>query len=257
MSKLLSSLLLVLLSLSVGLNVYWYFFPRTEQVPGKTVYLPGVENPADIYDLKDGTQSVTAKMEKQYAGPKQNAKELVSSVKGIPDIEKEKQITELIAAKMKLELSLGEKDMAINDKDKQVKQWQDKFNSITVDNSTNTASVISEVSPRIVTTEKRDGLFSPKESYTILTSENPAVKFYGLESYSFKNPKTKDFVRLNGKIQGFYLNETITPYGGLELVFAPDSRISPNISAGYFYHSETGRVYQFFSGGIQFNILKF
>ena len=64
----------------------------------------------------------------------------------------------------------------------------------------------------------------------------------------------KDVLQLKGKIQGFYFNNTITPYGGLDLIIAPDSRFNPIISAGYFYSN--GNFHQFYSGGLQFNILK-
>lgn len=95
------------------------------------------------------------------------------------------------------------------------------------------------------------------ESYTVITSENPSVKFYGLESYQFKNPRQKDFVELNLKIQGLYLNENIIPYGGAELLFNPDGRLKPIVGYGYFYDRFSGKIYPYWMGGLQFNLLRF
>lgn len=256
MNKTISSIVIGLLFLSVGVNVYWYYFPRVEKSPGVTVYLPGKSEPTIIYTLPAGNQSSTTKVEQQYQEKTGKAKELLAQVKGIPDLEKEKEITALMAAKMKLELNLSEKDLALNDKEKQIKVWKDKFNSVTVDNVNNTSSVISEVSPKIATTAKRPGIFKPKETYTVITSENPSVKFYGIESYSFKNPKQKDLVELNLKIQGLFVNKTLIPYGGIELLFNPDGKLKPIVGYGYFYDNFSGKLYPYWMAGVQFNLIR-
>lgn len=257
MRNVISNILLGFLLLSVGLNVYQYYFPRIQKVPGETIYLPGEKESTIVYKLPEGNQSATVQQVKDYAQKTQNAQELLEKVKGIPDLENEKKITSLLEAKMKLELSLSEKDLVLNDKEKQIKTWQDKFNSVTVDNGGNTASVISEVSPKIATVDKREKFYLPKESYTVITSENPSVKFYGLESYQFKNPRQKDFVELNLKVQGLYLNENIIPYGGAELLFNPDGRLKPIVGYGYFYDRFSGQIYPYWMGGLQFNLLRF
>lgn len=257
MRNAISNILLGFLLLSVALNVYQYYFPRIEKVPGETIYLPGEKESTIVYRLPEGNQSATVQQVQDYAQKTQNAQELLEKVKGIPDLENEKKITSLLEAKMKLELSLSEKDLVLNDKEKQIKTWQDKYNSVTVDNGGNTASVISEVSPKVATVDKRDKFYLPKESYTVITSENPSVKFYGLESYQFKNPKQKDFVELNLKVQGLYLNENIIPYGGAELLFNPDGKLKPIVGYGYFYDRFSGKIYPYWMGGLQFNLLRF
>lgn len=257
MSKLIAYILLGLLMTSLGVNVYQYYFPRIEKVPENVIYLPGEKENTIVYKNPDGSQSATVKNVPDYAQKTQNAHELLKSVKGIPDLGDKDKITSLIAANMKLELSLNESQMVANDKDKQVKQWQDKYNTVTVDNLNNTSKVVSEVSPKIATTEKREHLFAPKESYTTITSENTSVKFYGTEAYTFKNPKQKDFVELNLTVQGLYLNKTIIPYGGAELLFNPDGKLKPVVGYGYFYDHNSGKLDPYWMGGLQFNLIRF
>lgn len=255
MKNLTSKILLILLVISVGFNLYQYYFPTVEKVKGEIVYLPGEKQSTIVYKLPDGSQSATVKVEQQYEKQTASAKELINEVKNIPDLEKEKEITNLMVAKMKLELNLSEKDLAINDKEKEIKKWKDKYNSIEVNNLTNEVKSISEVSPKIATTEKREKFYKPKESYTTITSENPAVKFYGVESYQFKNPKQKDFVELNLKVQGLYLNDMLIPYGGAEVLFNPDGKLKPIVGYGYFYQGN--KLYPYWLAGLQFNLLRF
>lgn len=252
MKNLITSILAVLLMLSAGLNVYWYYWPRVEKQKGETVYLPGKNTETVIYE-----KSATAKTQKDYERKSQNAKELVASVKGIPDLENEKKITQLIATNMKLQLDLTAKDMTLNDAEKQRKTWEDKYNSVKVDNSNNTASVTAEVSPKIATVEKRDAFYKPKETYTVITSENPSIKFYGVESYQFKNPKQKDFVELNLKINGLYIDKIIIPYGGAELLFNPDGKIKPSAGYGYFYDHISRTFVPYWALGLQYNLITF
>lgn len=88
------------------------------------------------------------------------------------------------------------------------------------------------------------------------TSENPPVKFYGVESYQFKNPKQKDFMELNAKVQGLYFpKQMIVPYVGAELIFNPDGRLKPVIEYGYFYDNKN--LYPYWVGGVQVNVIRF
>lgn len=244
--------LIGLLILSVGLNAYLIKFPKIKK---ETVIVPGAKESTIVYKLPDGNQSATVKIINDYKRELQNSKRLVERVKGIPDLENEKKLASIIEAKMKLELNLSEKELAINDKEKQIKEWKDKFNRINVNNETNVVSVVSEVSPKIATTSKRDGFLKPKETYTTITSENPSVKFYGVESYQFKNPKQKDFLELNLKLQGLYVDETLTPYGGAELLFNPDGKFKPILGYGYFY--KENKLVPYFLGGMQYNLIRF
>lgn len=256
MNKTISSIVIGILLLSIGGNFYQYYFPRVHKIKGDTVYLEGKKEPTIIYNLPEGNQSATAKIERQYEQKTQSAKELLAQVKNIPDLEKEKEITALMEAKMKLELNLSEKDLAINDKEKQIKEWKDKFNKINVNNETNVVSVISEVSPKIATTEKREKFYLPKETYTVITSENPSVKFYGVESYQFKNPRQKDFLQLNVNAQALYLNEVFIPLTGAEIIFNPNGKIKPKISYGYYYNNISGKLLPYWMGGLSVNLIR-
>lgn len=257
MKNLTTTILAALLLLSVGLNIYWYVWPRVKELPGKTVYLPGEKKETIIYKLPDGNQSATVQNVQDYKRATSAARELLATVKGIPDLENQKRITSLLSAQARLELSLSEKDMALNDKDKQIKTWSDKYNSVTVNNSTNTVTSSSEVNPKVATVEKREKFYLPKETYTVITSENPAVKFYGMESYTFKNPKQKAAFELNIQGRGLYLNGEIIPYGGAQAVFNPDGRVRYIVEHGYYYQAQQNKAYPYWLGGLQLNILKF
>ena len=159
MKNLTSKILLFLLLISVGVNVYWYFHPRIENVKGETVYLPGEKKETIVYKLPEGNQSATVQTVQDYNRATAAARELLAKVKSIPDLESEKKITSLMEAKTRLELSLSEKDLALNDQQKQIKTWQDKYNSVTVNNADNSVKTSSEVNPRVATVEKRDKFY--------------------------------------------------------------------------------------------------
>lgn len=243
------------LLLSVGVNFWQYYNPRT--IKGETVYLESENLPTTaITTLSGGNQSATSETKKDYGREKASAKELVSIVKGIPDLENEKQITQLTAVKASLELALTEKDLVLNDKEKQLKEWKDKFNSVKVDNSTNKVDVNSEVSPKIANTEKRERWFAPKIPYTTITSENPSIKFYGVESYTFKNPKQKNFLELNINAQGVYIDRSIFPNANAEIIFNPDGFFRPFIGYGYLYDYNSGKMIKFGNAGFKINLVK-
>lgn len=255
--KTLFKIVSVIAIISLGVNIWQWYNPRVVIGDGKVVYMPGAEIPAIVYDLPNGTQSVTVKNSPEYKQATQQAQEMKELVKYIPDLENTDKIASLTQAKMQLELKLSEKDMTLNDLQKQRKTWEDKYNSVTVDNSTNDVAVTSEVSPIIATVDKREAFYKPKESYTVISSPNTSVKFYGLESFTFKNPKPKDFVELNLKLEGLLLNKSVIPFGGAELVFNPDGKLKPVIGYGYYYDNASGKPIPYWAGGLQFNLLRF
>jgi len=236
--NILTTALIIVLLLSLGANVWQYYSPRT--IKGETVYLE-TDNlpPTAITTLPSGNQSATSQTQKDYSHKSASAKELLSMVFSIPDLENVKQITQLTSVNASLELALSEKDMVLNDKDKQLKEWKDKYNSVKVDNSTNTVDVNSEVSPKIANSEKREHWFAPKIPYTTITSENPAIKFYGVESYTFKNPQTKNILELTLNADtGQFLNDAKINQGlryydsEFELTFNPDGKFRVFGNAG-------------------------
>lgn len=248
---------LTLLSLSVGFNFYQYYFPRTVNIPGKTIIVPGAKESTVVYQMPGGNEAATSKVIQDYKEKTIEAKQMVAEVKTIPGLESAKDITAITEAKMKLEIELNAAKMTINDVQNEKKTWEDKFNKITVDNKNNIASSISEVSPKIVQSEKREKFLQPKVPYTTITSENPSAVFYGVKSYTFKNPQQKDFLELNLKAQAIYLNKEVTPFAGLELIFNPDGRFKYVGGAGYFYDVKSGTLVNYFSGGINFNLVRF
>lgn len=259
MNTLIKVLSIALLVSVVG-NVWQYFNPRVKHLKGEVVYIPGSnDKPAIVYELPDGNQAIVGKNKKEYVEATEEATKLVNSVKSIPELEDAGKIIALTNTISKLELELTEKNMTLNDKENDRKKWEDMYNTISVDNKTNVATVVSEVSPKIATVEKRESFLGPKENYTVVTSENPSVKFYGLESYTFKNPKQKDFMELNLKVQGLYFDKTkvLVPFAGAEIIFNPDGRIKPVGGYGYYYDHISGSLIPYFMGGLEFNILRF
>lgn len=247
----------IALLVSIGANIWQYYHPREITGKGKVVYLPGEEKKVIVYDLPDGTQSATVKASQEYRQATKEARELLATVKSIPDLENTEKIASLTKANMQLQIDMDASKMTVNDLEQQKKTWVDKWNTVSVDNSKNTSSVISNVDPIVATVEKREKFYKPKDFYTVITSENTSAKFYGMESYTFKNPRQKDFVELNLVVQGLVLNKTVIPYGGAELVFNPDGKLKPIASGGYFYDHISGKFYPYWSLGAQFNLIRF
>lgn len=245
----------IALILSIGVNLWQYYHPREITSKGKVVYLPGEEKKVIVYDLPDATQSATVKASQEYRQATKEAWELLATVKSIPDLENTEKIASLTKANMQLQIDMDASKMTVNDLEKQKKTWVDKWNTVNVDNSKNTSSVISNVDPIVATVEKREKFYKPKELYTVITSQNPSAKFFGLESYTFKNPRQKDFLELNLKLQGLYVDQTLTPYGGAELLFNPDGKFKPIVGYGYFY--KDNKLFPYFLGGLQYNLIRF
>lgn len=261
--NILTTALVIALLFSLGANFWQYYNPRTIIGKGQTVYVENGDKPTtSITNLPTGNQSATAETRKDYNRKEASAKELLSMVKGIPDLENAKQITQLTSVNASLELALSEKDMILNDKDKQIKEWKDKYNSVKVDNLLNKVDVISEVSPKIANSEKREHWFAPKIPYTTITSENPAIKFYGVESYTFKNPQTKNLLELTLNVDTgqFFFDSNLSPglrfYDSeIELTFNPDGKLR-------FFGNTGLRTYDFkttspyYQVGIKYLIIK-
>lgn len=259
--NILISALSIMLLLSVTGNLWQYYNPK--KIKGETVYLESDNIPATkVTKLATGNQSATSQIQKDYKHQAASAKELLNMVKNIPDLENTKQITQLTSVNASLELALSEKDMILNDKDKQLKEWKDKYNSVKVDNASNKVDVNAEVSPKIANSEKREHWFTPKIPYTTITSENPAIKFYGVESYTFKNPQTKNILELsfNAETGQFFNDMKINPglrfYDAeIELVFNPDGKFRFFGNAGLrTYNFESSSTY--YQLGIKYLLIK-
>lgn len=262
LTKILTISLAIALLISIGVNFYQYHYPRKIDSLNTVFVNNGNQPVTKITELPAGNQAATAQIQKDYEIKEAKAKELLQVVKSIPELEDEKKITQLTEAKAFLELQLNEKDLVLNDKDKQIKEWKDKFNSIKVDNSTNQVNVNSEVSPKIASSEKREHWFSPKIPYITITSENPAIKFYGLESYTFKNPQKKNLLELtfNADTGQFFNDSRFDPglrfYDSeLELTFNPDGKFRIFGNAGLrTYNFKTSSPY--YQLGIKYLLIK-
>lgn len=237
-------------------NWYQYRFPRI--IPNKPDLVfrttPNAP-PTTVYNLPQGNQSATANAVQQYKEKSEKAQELIDLVVAEnPGIEKAKEVETITKVKANLELKLTEKDLIISEKDQliakkdeQIKYWEskDKFNKVTVNNATNDVTVNSEIAPIIATSAKRPKWYKPKENFITITSPNPFVKFYGIESYRFKNPDRKDLVNLSAEIGGRYFlkpNNPLQVFAGIRGTFNPDGKFQPSILGGYVYDPITGKM---------------
>lgn len=249
----------------VSLGVLWWKF---EHPTIEKEYVPTagkIPPPKVIYTTsKTGTQVATIKTPAPVLEPaKVASEELLNTVKNIEEIDKDAKITELTKISTELKLQLDAKSMALNDAEKQIKVWKDNYNSVTVDNLNNTVAVHSEVSPVIVGYEKRPKWYKAKESYTSITSNNPAIMFNGVETLKVPNKQVKNFLELTFDAdtgQYFYDREFIKGLmfydASLNVIFNPDGRIRPYINVGTrTYNFKTQSPY--WSGGLKILITKF
>ena len=245
--------LLILLFISVGFNWYQYKHPREVDIIGKTITLPG-KHTTTIITLPAGNQAAVAKNIQVYKEKSAEAEVLLNS---IPPLVAEKDVTSIVAVDSKLQLELDATKLAVNDKEKEIKIWKDKYNSITIDNANNTAKSTSDVSPKIINAEKREKFYQPKVPYTTVTSENPSILFNGVQSFTFKNPKQKDFLEINAKIQAIYIKPYLVPSVGLELVFNPDGKMLWFGGYNYYYDTISNKFVQFISRAGKYNLVRY
>ena len=212
------------------------------------VYVPGKTK---TITLPAGNQAVYSVNQKKYND--KPTKEIKKIIKEIPDLKSSKVIA-LTETNSQLQLKLGQKDLVINDKENEIKQWKDKYNEVTTNKDS--VKVISEVSPKIITVEQREKFFSPKQQYIIVTSDNPSIKFFGNDSYVYKNPEKKNFleITIDGNVSK-YIND-FGYQSTINLEFNPDGRLRLYIFGGI--SSNNFNVPKSFYGlGTQLLILKF
>lgn len=244
--KLINLKYLLIVTFFIQLAMILYLLDRSTEK--EIIYVPGKTK---VVTLPAGNQAVFSVNQKKYS--EKPPKEIVKIVKSIPDL-KSSNVVALTETNSQLQLKLGEKDLVINDKENEIKQWKDKYNQVTTNKDS--VKIVSEVSPKIITVEQRERFLGPKEQYTIITSENPSIKFFGNDTYTYKIPQKKNIleITLDGNVSRY-----LTDYGyqaTVNLQFNPDGKLRPYIFGGI--NSENFNVPKSFYGlGTQLLILKF
>ena len=255
--KYITWILIALLLIACCVIAWFWFNPKIEQV-----YVKMKPTPEIVYIEKDDGGTI-ATVEKSIANnPAETLSEkYVGYVNDtlVPALNKglryKAEVTELNRINAILKDSLSKKNIVINTVKKDVIHWQTKYISIAANPTDSTVTYAYNAQIDIAEYQKKESLFGNKKTYIAVTSPDKNFRINGMENYTKEIKDKKDILQLKGKIQGFYFNKNITPYGGLDLILAPDSRLNPIISAGYFYSN--GNFHQFYSGGLQFNIFKF
>ena len=254
--KYFTGILITLLLIACCVIAWFYFNPKIEKV-----YVQIKPKPEIIYTEKEDGGTI-ATIETQIGN---NAAETLSEKyigyvndTLVPAINKglkyKAEVTQLTRINAALRDSLTKKNIVVNTVKKDVIEWKTKYIQIAANPTDSTVTYAYNAQLDVAEYEKKESLFGDRKSYIAITSPDENLKINGVENFTKELKYKKDVLQLKGKIQGFYFNKDITPYGGLDLIIAPDSRFNPIISAGYFYSS--GNFHQFYSGGLQFNILK-
>lgn len=259
MNKLFTYILIGLLLIVAGFALWLWFNPKIDKV-----YVQIKPKPEIIYTNKpDGGTIATIETQIADVPAETLSQDYIKYVNDtlVPALNKgvryKAEVTQLTRINAALKDSLTKANINAKNARKDVIEWQTKYITIAANAKDSTVNYAYNAQLDIAEFSRKESLFGEKKTYISVTSPDKNFRINGVENFTKEIKDKKDWLRLSGKIQGLYINDAITPYGGLELVFAPDSRLSPNIGAGYFYNPSTGQMIQFFSGGIQFSIFKF
>lgn len=254
--KYVTLILIGLLMIATGFALWLWFNPKIEKV-----YVQIKPKPEIIYtEREDGGNIATMETQIGTVPAETLSEKYIGYVNDtlVPAINKglkyKAEVTQLTRINAALRDSLTKKNIVVNTAQKDVIEWKTKYIQIAANAKDSTVTYAYNAQLDIAEYQKKESLFGEKKTYIAVTSPDKNLKINGLENFTKELKEKKDWLQLKGKIQGFYFNKTITPYGGLDLIIAPDSRVNLIISGGYFYND--GTFHQFYSGGLQFNILK-
>lgn len=259
MMKYLTYILIGLLLIACSIIAWFYFNPKIEKV-----YVQIKPKPEIVYiEKSDG--GIIATTEQQYADqPAQTLSENYLKYVNdtlVPALNKgmkyKAEVTQLTRINAALRDSLTKKNIVVNTVQKDVIEWKTKYIQIAANAKDSTVTYAYNAQLDIAEYQKKESLFGDKKSYIAITSPDKNLKINGVENFTKAVKSPKDLMELNLKVQGLYLNETIVPYGGAEILFNPDGKLKPIVGYGYFYHSTSGQLLPYWLGGLQFNVIRF
>ena len=257
--KLGNKILVGLLVFAVGLVLWMYFNPRYEKV-----YVQIKPKAEIVFVEKEGGGNI-ATVEKT---PSNDASEVLSKdyityvndtlVKALnKGLAYKVQVQNLTKINAQLKDSLSKKDVVINTVNKDVISWKTKYIEIESNVKDSTVKYRYNAQLDIVDYSKKTTLFGARKQYIAVSSPDKNLKINNVENFTKDIKTPKDFVELNLKAQGLYINKQIIPYGGAELLFNPDGRLKPIVGYGYFYDHISGKIYPYWMAGLQLNLIRF
>ena len=258
MKKTINYIAVILLIISVGVILWMYFNPKIEKV-----YVQ-IKPKAEIVFVERPDGGNIATVEKTTAN---NSSEVLSQdyITYVNDtlvkafnrgLAYKVQVQNLTKINAQLKDSLSKKDVVINTVNKDVIAWKTKYIQIESNSKDSTVKYAYNAQLDIVDYSKKTTLFGARKQYIAVSTTDKNLKINNVENFTKDIKTPKDFVELNLKAQGLYINKQIIPYGGAELLFNPDGRFKPIVGYGYFYDHLSGKVYPYWSMGVQLNLIR-
>lgn len=255
--KIFNYILLGLLIIACGVIAWFWFNPKVEQVYVKIKPTPQIiyterEDGGTIATIESQIADVPAEtLSEKYIGYVNDT--LVPALnKGLQYKAEVSQLTRINAA---LKDSLTKANINAKNARKDVIEWQTKYITIAANPKDSTVKYAYNAQLDIAEYSKKETLFGDRKSYIAVTSPDKNLKINGVENFTKAVKVPKDFMELNVKLNGIYLDKTLTPYMGAELMFNPDGRLKPAIGYGYFYTN--GVLIPYWAAGMQLNLIRF
>lgn len=257
--KIINYILLGLLLIAVGVTVYMWYNPKIEKI-----YVQ-IKPKAEIITVERSDGGYIQSIEKT---PTSHSTEVLSNdyvtyvndtlVKALnKGLAYKIEVQNLTKINAMLKDSLSKKNVVINTVNKDVIAWKTKYIQIESNSKDSTVKYAYNAQLDIVDYNKKESLFGSRKQYIAVSSPDKNLKINNVENFTKAIKTPKDFVELNLKVQGLYLNKQIIPYGGAELLFNPDGKLKPIAGYGYFYDNKSGQLLPYWLGGLQFNLIRF
>lgn len=257
MNKLLNYLLIGLLIIVAGFAAWLYFNPKIEKV-----YVQIKPKPEIIYtERADGGTIATIETQNGDTPAQTLSQQYIGYVNDtlVPALNKglkyKAEVTQLTRINALLKDSLTKANINAKNARKDVIEWQTKYITIAANSKDSTVKYAYNAQLDIAEYSKKESLFGDRKTYIAVTSPDKNLKINGMENFTKTVKTPKDFLEVNAKVQGLYLNKTIVPYAGAELIFNPDGRLKPVVEYGYFH--QQNKLYQYWVGGLQINLIRF
>jgi len=250
---------IVLLIIAIGYIAWLYYNPKIEKVyiqikpKAELIYVQKSDGGQIATVQKQPTVAMTEVLSNNYINYVQDT--IVKALnKGLAYKLQVQNLTKINAV---LKDSLSKKNVLIQNVNKDVIAWKTNFIEIEANFKDSTAKYNYNAQLDVLDYSKKESLFGERKQYIAVTSPDKNFKINSVENYTKEIKQKKDFLELNAKIQGLYINKQLIPYGGLDLLFNPDGRLKPILGYGYFYDYNSGKLLPYWMTGLQINLIRF
>lgn len=257
MNKLFTYILIGLLLIVAGFALWLWFNPKIDKV-----YVQIKPKPEIIYTNKpDGGTIATIETQIADLPAETLSQDYIKYVNDtlVPALNKglqyKAEVSQLTRINAALKDSLTKANINAKNARKDVIEWQTKYITIAANPKDSTINYAYNAQLDIAEYSTKETLFGDKKTYISVTSPDKNFRINGVENFTKPVKVPKDFVELNVKLNGIYLDKTLTPYMGAELMFNPDGRLKPAVGYGYFYTN--GILIPYWSAGMQLNLIRF